>query len=449
MQSLERQLQTSLAIVLSLILLGLVIVANLSTRSLLEEFVTTRLELDAESLLDTLDINIQNPKVGNGKINPVYNTPESGHYYAIKFNGTLNYLYSPSLQNEKLRTPVDSDLKQGMATVVHDVIGPKEQHLIVWTKVYSKNGQSMTISIAEDMSLLMKNRQYFTLLFIGIGMAGFFLMLALQRFVIRRLFKHLDESRQEIQQIESGKRKQLSEDVPTEIYPLVKEFNRSLSLMQQRMERSRNSLGNLAHALKTPLSLLMQQLDSDEGKKSLKQAKRQAERIHQLTERELKRARLAGLGNTTQRFDPREDLLTLIEVLKQAHQKPNLKVTLYIGDGVTLFGDREDMLELLGNLMDNAYKWAKSQVKLSVDIDQKQKEVSLTVEDDGAGKTKEELKKLAQRGVRLDESVEGHGLGLAICNDIVKLYDGSINLSQSKKLGGFKVVVRLPLVINE
>jgi signal transduction histidine kinase len=445
MKSLERQLQTSLAIVLLLILLGLVIVANLSTRSLLQEFVTSRLELDATRLLDTLDTSSNNPKVRWGRINPVYNTPNSGHYYVIKLNGDSNILLSPSLQSEKLPTPLDSELKHDAPTIAHDVIGPKGQHLIIWTKAYNKNGQGITISIAEDMSLLMKNRQYFSLLFIGIGVVGFFLMLALQRFVIRRLFKHLDKSRQEIQQIESGERQQLTEDVPTEIYPLVKEFNHSLSLMQRRMERSRNSLGNLAHALKTPLSLLMQQLDNGEGEEGLKQAKRQAERIRQLTDRELKRARLAGLGNTTQRFDPREELPTLIEVLKQAHQKPDLKVNLNIDDVVKVFGDREDMLELMGNLMDNAYKWAKSQVKISVDINQKQKEITLTVEDDGAGKTIQELELLAQRGVRLDESVEGHGLGLAICNDIVKLYAGSIHFNQLKKLGGFQVMVNLPI----
>jgi len=448
MKSLERQLQTSLAIVLLLILLGLVIVANLSTRSLLEEFVTSRLELDAERLLDSLDTSIQNPRVRLGKINPVYNTPDSGHYYVIKFNRDINALYSPSLQNEKLRTPVDSDLKHGMATVVHDVTGPKEQHLIVWTKAYNKNGQGITISIAEDMSLLMKNRQYFTLLFISIGVIGFFLILALQRFVIRRLFKHLDKSRQEIQQIESGDRQQLSENVPTEIYPLVMEFNHTLSLMQQRMERSRNSLGNLAHALKTPLSLLMQQLDKEESTEDLKLAKHQAERIRQLTDRELKRARLAGLGNTTQRFDPREELPTLVDVLKQAHQKSNLNVNLDIGDTVKMFGDREDMLELMGNLMDNAYKWAKSQVNISVQIDQLQKYINITVEDDGLGKTEKELSQLSHRGVRLDESVEGHGLGLAICNDIVRLYSGSIILSQSTKLGGFYVLINLPLALT-
>ncbi len=446
MKSLERQLQTSLAIVLLLILLGLVVVANLSTRSLLEEFVTSRLELDAERLLDTLDTASETPKVRRGRINPIYSAVNSGHYYAIKLNGIANkqsqILFSPSLQGSKLIIPADVELQHNAPTVVHDAIGPEGQHLIIWTKAYNKGGQGVIISIAEDMSLLMKNRQHFSLIFIGIGIAGFFLILALQRFVIRRLFKHLDKSRQEIQQIESGERQQLSEDVPTEIYPLVKEFNHSLSLMQQRMERSRHSLGNLAHALKTPLSLLMQQLDSEDD---ITQAKRQAERIRQLTDRELKRARLAGLGNTTQRFDPREELPTLIDVLKQAHQKSGLDVSLTIADSIKIFGDREDMLELLGNLMDNAYKWAKAKVHIKIQSNSHQENINIVIEDDGAGKDSQQLEQLAQRGVRLDESVEGHGLGLAICKDIVKLYAGSIDFGQSKEWGGFKVSVNLPM----
>jgi len=439
MKSLERQLQTSLAIVLILILLGLVLIANFSTRSLLQEFVTSRLNDDATRLFDALELSQGSAKVRWRRINPTYNTPNSGHYYAVKLADGRT-LYSPSLGETTIPIPADSQLLHNAAITVHDAAGPEGQHLIIWSKAYNKNGQGVVISISEDMSLLMKNRQHFSLLFVGIGLVGFFLMLALQRFVIRRLFKHLDHSRQEIQQIESGQRQQLSEDVPAEIYPLVKEFNHSLSLMQQRMERSRNSLGNLAHALKTPLSLLMQQLDSGED---LPQAKRQAERIRQLTERELKRARLAGLGNTTQRFDPREELPTLISVLKQAHNKSDLKVELHVEDAVKQFGDREDMLELLGNLMDNAFKWAESQIHCSVSLSDKN--ISIIIEDDGAGKQPQELEQLAQRGVRLDESVEGHGLGLAICKDIVKLYSGEIHFDRSEKLGGFQVEVTLPL----
>ena len=451
MKSLERQLQISLAFVLMLILLGLVVLANISTRTLLESFVSSRLELDAERLLETLELNDNRAegvtggvRVRKGRLNPVYNIPESGHYYAIKYTSNKSVekkIFSPSLQEKELVFLFDSEYKHNQPHISHDVSGPANQHLVVWSKAFNKGGRGIIISVAEDMSSLKENRQYFTSLFIFIGVLGFVAMLVLQRFVIRRLFTHLDDSRLEMKQIETGERQQLSEDVPTEIYPLVKEFNHSLSLMQQRMERSRNSLGNLAHALKTPLSLLIQQLDSEEVDAS--SAKRQAERIRQLTERELKRARLAGLGNTAQRFDPREELQTLIDVLKQAHNKNTLSVELKLADSVRKFGDREDMLELLGNLMDNAFKWANSQVSCSVFV--KELMTVIIIEDDGKGKKPKELEQLAQRGIRLDESIEGHGLGLAICKDIVKLYSGSIEFGQSGKLGGFQVMIKLPI----
>ena len=452
MKSLERQLQTSLAIVLVLILFGLVLIANLSTRSLMQQFVTSHLEHEATRLLEAFEkISDRTARIRWRRLDPNYNTPNSGHYYAISFAGQQGdkiVINSPSLQAETI--PLVDNFTP---TTLHDLPGPDNQHLIVWSKQYNKNGEIVGISIAEDMSLLMENRRYFSVLFITIGLVGFFLILLLQRFVIRRLFKHLDNSRQEIKQIESGQRQQLSEDVPTEIYPLVKEFNHSLSLMQQRMERSRNSLGNLAHALKTPLSLLMQQLESADQPL----AKKQAERIRQLTERELKRARMAGLGNTSKRFDPREELPTLISVLKQAHQKNSLNVSHSIADDVSVFGDREDMMELLGNLLDNAFKWADSEVSCTilndeVSIDSKSEQqgskIKITIEDDGVGGTAEELKQLTQRGIRLDESVEGHGLGLAICKDIVKLYGGSIEFDRSSNLGGLSVVITLPNKVN-
>jgi len=436
MKSLERRLQKNIAIVTVLTLLGLLFITNLSTRSILTEFVASRLALDAERILNSLIITPSSLNIRWGRLNPVYNIPDSGHYYQVKINNKV--MHSPSLQDRDI--PLINTLKPN---ILHDAPGPAGQHLIIWSKSYQINGQIIMISVAENMNQLMEERKKFSLLFMAIGISGFILMLFILRLVIRRLFKHLDSSQQEIRQIVRGERQQLTEDVPAEIYPLVKEFNHSLSIMQQRMERSRNSLGNLAHALKTPLSLLTQQLDN----KALdtQKAKNQAERIRQLTERELKRARMAGLGNTSQRFDPREELPTLIEVLKQAHRKDELEVSLHIDDAAKTFGDREDMLELLGNLMDNACKWAKSQVLCSVFIDREVADtITICIEDDGAGKGSEELERLTQRGIRLDESVEGHGLGLSICKDIVKLYAGSICFQSSQKLGGFLVEVKLP-----
>lgn len=444
MNSLERQLKYSLAGIFILILVGLFFIANASTRHILHDFVISRIEHDANNLLKALNLKHGIAKVRWRQINPIYNTPFSGHYYSIYIENSENQstpgitIRSPSLQGEGLTSNTDVNIQ-------YDIAGPQNQRIILWSKKFQKNGHNVVLTLAEDMTSLKAQRKRFRWVFLIIGMTGIVLLLTLQRFIIRRLFKRLDHARHEVKQIELGKAQQLSEDVPLEIYPLVKEFNHSLSLMQQRLERSRNSLGNLAHALKTPLSLLIQQLDNkdtgDNTDSSNQQAKLQAERIRQLMERELKRARLAGLGNTSQRFSPCLELPVLVDVLKQAHQKNALQIKLVISDQVSVFGDREDMLELLGNLLDNACKWAKSTVLCSISSATKNNEITLVVEDDGAGRSTKEIEQLMQRGVRLDESVEGHGLGLAICKDIVKLYGGSIHFDRSEKLGGFRVLI--------
>ncbi len=281
--------------------------------------------------------------------------------------------------------------------------------------------------------------QRFKWLFPLLAAAGIALILVIQGIVIRRTFQRLDYIRAELQQLDAGNINKLNEAVPAEIYPIIKEFNHLLSLMQERLERSRNALGNLAHALKTPLNLLTQHLDADISATSHQQAQLQAERIRQLTERELKRARMAGLGNTTQRFDPRVELPVLVEVLAQVHHKSPRCITLDIAPTITRFGDREDMLELLGNLLDNACKWAQQQVRCQ--ISRVAGKVQISVEDDGNGRTEAELQQMTARGVRLDESVEGHGLGLSICKDITKLYGGTLVFARSTQLGGLRVTV--------
>jgi len=445
MKSLQKQLHINLTVVLILTLLGLILTTHLSMKNLLDDFTSPHLESEATRLFNAFEVNGAGlAKVRWRRLDPIYTEPYSGRYYSIRFKnkqGTDITLNSPSLQDETIL--VEAGIKP---VVLHKINGPNGQKLYIWSKVFNKNGDDITISIAEDMSALIDGRFFYSFSFIVISLFGFLIILMLQHTVVRRLFRKLNTSRQELKEIQSGAKEKLSEDVPTEIFPLVKEFNQSLSLMQQRMKRSRNSLGNLAHALKTPLSLLLQEVENSETE--MPQAKKQAERIRQLTERELKRARMAGLGNTSQRFDPREELPTLINVLKQAHRKDELKAIYNIANDVTVFGDREDMMELLGNLLDNAFKWAKTEVTCSFFAvgmsDGKASEIKIIIEDDGVGSTSEELSVLTQRGTRLDETVEGHGLGLAICKDIVKLYAGSITFKHSDHLGGLSVEIILP-----
>ncbi|MEZ5479394.1 MAG: ATP-binding protein [Thiolinea sp.] len=226
-----------------------------------------------------------------------------------------------------------------------------------------------------------------------------------------------------------------------EIHPLIREFNHILALMQERLERSRHSLGNLAHALKGPLNLLRQSLEQETDTEGIRLARQQAEQVYQLMERELKRARLAGSSNTHQRFDPQQELPALLDVLNRIHGKAAGFVRLELAADTGVQGDREDMLELLGNLLDNAYKWADSRVLCQVR--RVAGPLQIVISDDGPGCNTAQLEQMTGRGIRLDESRAGHGLGLSICKDIVRLYGGRMVFGRCPVLGGLRVEVSI------
>ena len=234
----------------------------------------------------------------------------------------------------------------------------------------------------------------------------------------------------------------LSEDVPAEVLPLVREFNRMLRRYDQRLRQSRNAVGNLAHSLKGPLNLLLRATESiDVDKREQRVIGQNAEAIRQLIESELKRARLAGRGTVGQRFDVDAELPALIGLLEQVYSDKSVDVRYNIGPGVELVHDRKDILELIGNLLDNAVKWSRSVVIVNL---RSARGILIDVEDDGPGCSPEELGRLTQRGVRLDESVAGHGLGLSIVKDIVDMYEGRLELASSARLGGLRATVFLP-----
>ncbi len=439
MNSLERRLQVGLSLSLAVLIIVLWAVGNHSIKGLTEDFVVSRLEHDAESLLAALVIESGQTRVRWRRIDQIYTQPLSGHYYVVRLeNG--NELTSRSLWDQSM--PV-AQLKAGESRRLH-IAGPAGQQLLVWIKGFQKQGHGMTIAVAEDLSSVQAQRDHFMRTFSLLALAGLVLLLAIQRLVVRRSFRRLEPLREDIRQLELGRTDRLSDDVPTEILPLVQEFNHLLSLLAQRLERSRNALGNLTHALKGPLNLLMQYFDSEEELNSANgnsQARSQVERIRQLMERELKRARLAGTGIQSQHFDPQIELPDLIGVLQQVHQDRQLSIEYTVTGNLPAFGDREDMLELLGNLLDNACKWASSRVLCRISGVEV---IQISVADDGQGLSDADLEKLTRRGIRLDETVEGHGLGLSIAKDIIKLYGGGIDFRRSASLGGLEVNISLP-----
>jgi signal transduction histidine kinase len=269
------------------------------------------------------------------------------------------------------------------------------------------------------------------------------LLVGIQVLIIRSGFSPLKRTRQELARLEQGEIETLDDNVPSEIFPLVSELNRLLESLRQRLQRSRKSLGNLTHAMKTPLTHLQQVAHSD-ALDQLPQVRerllQQTVQLQQLIERELTRARLAGHSIPGQRMNPERELKILRESLLAIHRDKPLDIhsRLDIKDNINM--DREDFLELMGNLLDNACKWATQTIQVIIS---KQNGVEIQIEDDGPGCAEEELQSLTQRGRRLDESTAGHGLGLAIVQDIVESYHGSIHFDRSPELGGLRIMITL------
>ncbi|PVV08316.1 MAG: hypothetical protein B6D77_12185 [gamma proteobacterium symbiont of Ctena orbiculata] len=436
--SLEHRLHLGLALSL-IVLMGLLwIFGAQSIQDLTEDFIASRLEHDSEALLAAMVVKHQQFKVRPARINQIYRRPYSGHYYLIRHqDGTETH--SRSLWDFKLHIPM---LPVGDSRRMH-MLGPEAQQLLVYVAGFKKQGRELTVAVAEDLQPIKQQRDLFLRNFALLALLGLVALLLVQGMVVRHSFRRLEPLRDDVKSLATGDEKLLREDVPDEMSPLVKEINHLLQLLTRRNKRSRNALGNLAHALKAPMNLLMRYFDTTataENQIERSLAGQQVERVRLLIDRELKRARLAGSGTMSQRFDPHIDLQDLLNVLKQIYQDKQLSIEAVVAMDQTPFGDREDILELLGNLLDNACKWANKKVRCTLSGEDR---LQILVEDDGEGLGDEDVSGLTRRGSRLDENMEGQGLGLAIVSDVVTLYEGELKFDRSPELRGLRVSVVL------
>ena len=271
--------------------------------------------------------------------------------------------------------------------------------------------------MAEDLNPINKNIDKLQYWFAAIASGMLIILVALQILILRSSLKPLVKIRGELKSLQQGQLNQLSTDAPDELRPLINEVNHLLSIMDQRLHRSRNALGDLAHAIKKPLTVIQQITDKSSIPETDKTVLlKQSDEIYNLTDRILKKARLAGHSYSGALFSFKEDLPSLIKTLEMMYPDKALQLTMDIPENINCTVDREDMLELLGNLLDNAYKWASQKISLIVDINSA---LHIFIEDDGPGADPEKINELSRRGVRLDETTQGHGFGLAIAADIV------------------------------
>ncbi len=443
MASIQARLASGLVISLVALFLVLWLAISQAIRVLAEDYIASRLEHDATNLLAAISITPDGKlQLDEQRFDAVYHRPFSGHYYQISRPDQAQ-VYSRSLWDQTLTVPF---IKTGQSQRLHRV-GPQQQPLLIHVAGFNKQGVSLSVAVAEDISSLEADIEKFQTYFALTAAATLLLLIVIQFTIIRRSLHPLDKVCLEIKAVENGQLGQLSQQVPTEIKPLVVEINHLLSVLTQRLQRSRNTLGDLAHALKTPLTLLRRLAeDNNTTQTDLKETQQnlltQTNTMQGLMERALRRARLAGDGLPGARFAVQDDSQALINTLQQMYRDKEFILQLGRDAGKTVVLDREDMLELLGNLLDNAGKWARHKVIFSIQVDQA---LHCEIEDDGPGVSDEQLKLLTQRGLRLDEANEGYGLGLAIVRDIIEQYRGEIRFTASEKLGGLKITLNIPL----
>jgi signal transduction histidine kinase len=372
----------------------------------------------------------------------------SGWYWQIRQANGPVLLASRSLSTDTLDLANATSRSSIDGVEQATIVGPDRQQLRVLQRTITFDvDHRYDVLVAGNASELQGEIADFrtsvalTLAVFGIG------LVASTAFQIRWGLRPLDQVRRALAALRSGKEQSFEGPFPAEIEPLAKELNALMHSNQQIIERARTHVGNLAHALKTPLSVITNEARSDDGKLAAKVGE-QAELMRMQINHHLDRARIAARSQVIGALTEVEPvLLRLVRAMRRIHEDRGLEVSLHATPEARFRGEQQDLEEMVGNLVDNACKWAASKVAVEVSVIPAAEDMDgsliIRVDDDGPGLTDAERLEATRRGKRLDESKPGSGLGLSIVTDLVALYDGAFELDRSP-LGGLRAEVRLP-----
>jgi signal transduction histidine kinase len=370
---------------------------------------------------------------------PRFDQPLSGWYWQIEHGGSI-LRRSPSLWDAEL--PVA--LASGKLTAAQDVAGPDGQPLRLLVRAITLPGVDgpLLYAVAGDRREIQLDRQGFNrllslalaILFVGVIGA----VLVQVRFglePLRRMGRALGA-------IRGGATARLEGDFPAEIEPLATELNALLDHNEALVERARTHVGNLAHGLKTPLSVLTNEAGRSQGPLA-ELVGRQVALMRRQVDHHLARARAIATGSILgARTDVLPVLRDLERTLDRIYADKALAIELACPPELAFRGARQDLEEMLGNLMDNACKWAAARVSVRAEAASEQV-LQIAIEDDGPGLPPSRRAEVLERGRRLDEQVPGTGLGLAIAADLAQLYGGRLVLDAAAA-GGLRALLVLP-----
>ena len=389
---------------------------------------------------------ITTPTVYDPRTNRVY----SGLYWQVSEVGAKGALddqaKSASLWNGHMDMPAGMLVRarsQPGVPVYFDGFGPVHEPLRIAAVFSMIQGRAFVFLAGEDRSGMDKDVQTFALITAAALAVLALGSLAAIYFQVRVGLSPLFDLTGEIARIQRGDQQRLEKTYPAEITPVARQLNGFLDYAQDVVERQRMHVGNLAHALKTPLSVLMTAASDDAGPLP-ETVRRQAETMRAQVDHHLRRARAAARSQAMGERTPVEPVLDELAVmLEQVFADKGVVIDWRAPDELKFRGEKQDFQEIAGNLLENACIWCKRKVRILAEFDAGAQAMTLNIDDDGPGMPEERFDEVLKRGARLDESVPGTGLGLSIVDELVRAYGGELRFARSA-LGGLRVTAKLP-----
>jgi signal transduction histidine kinase len=411
--------------------------------------------------LRTLVADVASPDEGSDKFpqslgEPYFELPLSGWYWQV------TRLDSPKPEVRSSRSLWDSTLPnlEGLGVSASSVgtregyvKGPEDQKLRqVERNIDLGEDGRFLVAVAGDAAEIDEDTNGFDRILIATFSGLAIVLLLITTFQIRFGLAPLKRISTSLAAIRAGTAERLAGEFPVEIAPLARETNALIDANREIVERARTHVGNLAHALKTPLSVMKNEAVANRDDPFAAKVSEQVEIMRDQVARHLERARLAAgmasvIGTVT---EVRPVVTALARTMEKIHHDRGLSINLDASEEARFRGERQDLEEMLGNLVDNACKWAQSRVAIEVlsqrlvAVDRRQV-VRITVDDDGPGLSPSQREQVARRGRRLDETKPGSGLGLSIVIELASLYRGELNLGTAP-IGGLRAELILPSV---
>lgn len=435
----------SVAAVSIIALVGTGLVLSHLFRQEIERQVDTRLSAHLDRLALVLELRDGRPALSQALLEPRFSVPYSGLYWQVD-GGEGRPLRSRSLWDQSL--PVSHAAPAPGARVQREMTGPEGAPLLALEEALVLDGgtNAWRISVAVVASEIedpVARFQWLIAVSFAVLIAVLLVGSALAAWIGGR---PLEQLRVGLNRIHGREISRLDGRFPSELRPLIDDLNELLADREQSIQRARTQAGNLAHALKTPLSVIANEAATIDRAGEIDRAgvlRDAVEGMERHIHHQLARSRAAAAARDTGNSVAVAPVVArLAQAMPILHQDSTIECVVSIPEGARVRIDAEDLTEILGNLMDNAFSWAESQVRVRGEA--RDEHFLIMIDDDGPGLSPEQIDQVVKRGERLDESRPGTGLGLSIVTDLLEMFDGSFELGRSET-GGTLASVRLPV----